>query len=258
MAAAKVIKAKVQERQPYRQILLEAARQCTEAECKRLQLSYLATAISLLQAKPWDDDTPDASYTETLTLYTEAAEAKAHVHADAAVMLLETILANARDVFHKIPAYILLSRIRVVQGDSIESFRVLQSALSGLGLTIRNRSVEECRTKFKELVADFEALEPFELESRQLSDDDTLIAIAEVLTESMSTAWVIDILQFFRTTLDLFDLTLHKGITTQAGLALSSFATIAISRFDLVHLGVKLGMMADAFFERFEDGKSNF
>ena len=74
-AAAHLIKRRVQHRKPYRNLLHAAAKVAIDSGARPSALQFYETILALLQTEPWVDRSDhDATYKETLTIYTEAAE----------------------------------------------------------------------------------------------------------------------------------------------------------------------------------------
>ena len=74
------IKERIKVRLPYRDLLYQAAETGRETGARKSGLHYFKCCISLLQDEPWTDSNEDASYAETLALFTRSAEAHWYVY----------------------------------------------------------------------------------------------------------------------------------------------------------------------------------
>lgn len=187
LKAVKLIKAKIKERAPYRRILTLAAGQLTESKSIETRLQYLTNALTLLQERPWNDDNPDCSYTETLLLHIQTSEAYSRTsYTGAARQLLEVALQHSRSVFDKVPSYILLSRIMVKSGQIHEGYAILRHALSQFDIMVTDSSWDECDAKFHEMQQQLEDLTVDALDAREVNEDPTQVAVSELFSEAIT------------------------------------------------------------------------
>ena len=90
-----IIRQRVRIRRPYRQLLFECARLCTERGARPTAAKFYTNAVALLQSDPWNDNAEDASYEETSQLYLRAAECYLYMgNHGAANALLGTIFMD--------------------------------------------------------------------------------------------------------------------------------------------------------------------
>ena len=139
--ALSAIKQRAQVRLPFRDLLYQAAETAKESGARLAGIHYFEACIQLLQDDPWSDSKEDASYAETLTLYTRAAEAYwYHNDYDGASTCLKPIFANARSATDKAPASMICSRVSMQKGDHKSAFLRLRNLLAGLGVTVPDRT----------------------------------------------------------------------------------------------------------------------
>ena len=256
-ASSNVIKTQVQNRAAYRLVLLEAADKASDAGGIGAGLEYFKACLHLLQDEPWDDSNPDASYRQTLDLHCKAAESFWISSQDEpAKRLLEAIFEKAQGadaVYDRVPAYVLRSRISTKQADPNTAFSLLKQCLEELGLDVPETSWEENDVKFHKLCEELQQTNMEEQFRRPLSQCKNLNTVASVLAEVLSAAYWISPLIFYRLTLVEFDLHLHRGNTTQAGLVYTHFAAVILGRFpQMLEFGCDVvGQAAERFFEQY-------
>lgn len=251
-----VIKHRVVKKAAHRDLLYQAAETAREAGAKSAGLYYFKHCLDLLQDDPWDESLGDASYVETLTLMTRAAEAYWYMgHYDEASVLLTDIYSHARSAADKAPAAIIKNRMYVAQGDSKTAFMVLLQVVAELGVKIPSLTWDECDEEFQRLVPQLQA-KALDLtlagRTNQRGDVQTL---GPIFTELLSAYFWYDTLLFYQGTLSIMSLYLERGMFAQVGLGLVHFASIAVHRFSLVQCGMELGDMALKIFDAFENEK---
>jgi serine/threonine protein kinase/tetratricopeptide (TPR) repeat protein len=248
------IKRRVKGKAPYRDLLFQAAEAARESGARTSGLHYFQHCLQLLPDDPWDDDVSiDATYAETLTLKTRAAEAFWYNQQyEEASKLLEEVNEHARDVVDKAPVAIILSRMHAQRGDSSTAFHSLKTALAELGLPITDRTWDECDDEFQRLVP-LLMTSPPQIEGFDItSTDRTLTTIGAVLTELQSSAYWTDHKLFYNASLTIMSFYLERGLYPQVALGYINLAAIAIWRFSMVTTAVEFGNTAIRLLELFE------
>lgn len=122
--AASVIKARVQHRRRFRGLLFVAAQQALESGARSSALEYYKACLDLMQPDPWKEGVEDASYDETLSVYSRAAELYWYQDQDSeAHRLIAAIFRGGRSAADKAPAWILQSRLFAQRGDLAAAFQ---------------------------------------------------------------------------------------------------------------------------------------
>ncbi|KAK5168940.1 Chk1 protein kinase [Saxophila tyrrhenica] len=246
-----VIKKRVSHRASYRDLLYQAAESARDSGARRSGLYYFKCCINLLQDEPWRDG-EDCSYSETLALFTRAAEACLQSgDFNSAGLCLRPIFKNARDATDKAPASIICSRISTAQGRANAAFCRLKDALEELGVEIPDCTWEECDEEFHRHLDLLRGREP-DFTAAATTTDRTLSVIGAVLTELSSTTFWMDSLLFYQANLRMLNLYLERGLFPQAGVGFVHFASIAVYRFSLVQVGLEFGNTALRIFDHFE------
>lgn len=247
------LKRRVRNKKEYRGLLYQAAEMARESGARSTELYYFRHCLDLLPTSPWQDDpTGDATYQETLTLKTRAAEAFWYAQEyDEATMLLKEVNTNALDAVDKAPAAIIMSRMHAQRGNSQKAFESLQAALSVLGLDIADRTWDECDEHFHKLLLRLQSSPP------RLSDyvEDVgkeISTLGAILTELQSSAYWTDHLLFFRSSLAIMDLYLDRGLFPQVGLGYINLSSIAIWRFNMLQIAIKFGKIALQIFDHYK------
>ena len=200
-AAAHLIKRRVQQRKPYRNLLHAAAKVAINSGARPSALQYYETILALLQTDPWiDRPDQDATYKETLTIHTEAAELFWHQgRFDEAQKALDAIFAKARTAAHKAPAWILQSKLFAQRGDMSRSCAALKTSLMELGQKFdAEMAWARCDQELVKLdqVLNRESIDmAFE---KPLSTDPDIIATGSVIVEAISSAFWTDPLLFYQ------------------------------------------------------------
>lgn len=244
-ASAKIIKRTIHLRRPYRSVLFTAASRLTESQSVESRLQYLSNALALLQDNPWDD-TADSSYSESILLHIQTAEAYSRTeYIDLAKHLLDTALSRSRTIFDKVPSYILLSRIQVKKGQMVEAFATVRDALGQFGYTFQDVNWPAWDQKFQGMRPELEKLTTNEFDGRPINIDPTVAAISELFSEGLSLAYWIDVRLYADMSLQFLDVTLHRGMTAHSTQSFANIASCVITRFNLIELGVKLSKSPD-------------
>ncbi|OCL11555.1 hypothetical protein AOQ84DRAFT_373926 [Glonium stellatum] len=253
--AVDLIKARVQHRAPYRDVLYQAAEHACESGARSTGLYYYSHCLNLLQNDPWDEAMPDVYYQETLTLFTRSAECYWYQGIyESAMSLLQTTFNKAKDAVDKAPSWIIQSRVFAVRGDSFAAFHALKQCLNDLGVHISETTWEECDAEFQRICSLLQSVNREELLSRPASTDDrALMTMGAVFVELLSAAFWSNSLLFYQMTLKMIDVHLHRGTVPQIGLCYVHLATICTARFSLTELGVEIGDIAKQLMERFRD-----
>lgn len=248
------LKRRVKNKKDYRALLYQAAETARESGARSSELYYFKHCLDLLPKTPWKDDAlGDATYQETLTLKTRAAEAFWYSQQyDEAAKLLDEVNTHARDTIDKAPAAIILSRMYAQRGDSEKAFDSLKKALSGLGLEIAESTWDGCDEDFHHLIT--------RLQSKPLLVDGESTAVVSkelgtlgaLLTELQSSAYWTDHLLFYRSSLAIMELYLERGLFPQVGLGYINLAAIAIWRFSMIQMAMDFGNTALRIIDHYE------
>jgi signal transduction histidine kinase/CheY-like chemotaxis protein len=249
-AALEVIKKRVSQRAPFRNLLYQAAETARDSGARASGLHYFKCCIDLLQDDPWVDG-EDSSYNETLSLYTRAAEAFWHSRDfETAHTFLRPIFENARSPTDKAPASIICSRTSVSLGDAKSAFRRLKGALYELGVEIPDFTLEECDDEYHRHLAVLRERE-VDLSNATVSDR-TLSVVGALLVELTSTSFWMDSLLFYQATLRIISLYIERGVYPHVALGFIHFATISVYRFNLIQGGLEFGRTALRILDHFD------
>lgn len=248
------LKRRVENKKDYRALLYQAAETARESGARSSELYYFKHCLELLPKYPWQDDAVgDATYQETLTLKTRAAEAFWYAQQyDEASKLLDEVNTHARDTIDKAPAAIMFSRMYAQRGNSEKAFDSLKAALSGLGLQIADSTWEGCDEDFHRLVLRLQSQPPLLDNESGPRVDKELGTLGALLTELQSSAYWTDNLLFYRSSLAIIELYLKQGLFPQVGLGYVNLAAIAIWRFSMVQMAVEFGNTALQIFNYYE------
>lgn len=249
-----LIKERVPARKRYRNVLFQAAMTATESGARPTALWYYQNCLSLLQDDPWDDDSPDVYYEETLKIYVQSAEIFWYQgkSEDALTLLAETF-AHAKTPACKTRSWILQSRLFAQRGDSLAAFTALKTSLIELGLELEETTWEACDADYKKIVDHLKTLDFMELLQRPVSTDPDLIAMGTVLIEAMSAAFWTDALLFFQMAIQMITVHLKRGPFIQIGLGYTHFAMIVVSRFRDIDFALKLADLSRSFLNLYRD-----
>lgn len=230
-------------RRPYRQLLFECARLCTERGARPTAAKFYTNAVALLQSDPWNDSAEDASYEETSQLYLRAAECYLFMgNHGAANALLGTIFMSARTAFDKAPASVLQSRIFSQAGDAEEALACLVQCLKELGVEFDEKpAYEKADAEFERLAVQLQSMERSEIVDSPHTDDPNLASIGAVLADAISAAWWSDCLMFYHLSLVMVNVHLTRGAFPSSGLAFLHLSMVALSRHAMPELAVELG-----------------
>lgn len=247
------IKHRAKRKEPFRDLLYQAAETARETGARKIGLFYFKNCLDLLSSDPWNDEDDDASYGETLTLMTRAAENFWFCgDLKESSRLLSEILTNARDGIDKVPARIISSRMHVQDGDNRAAFVPLYSAIMELGVQLKQEtSWEECDAEFERLLPMIQA-KPFDSEAAQQDISRRVSTLGALFIELLSAAFWHDALLFYHITLKLMELYLQEGIFPHVGIGLVHLGTIAVGRFNLLQPGLTFGTWAMKVFDTYE------
>ncbi|KAK4556157.1 Chk1 protein kinase [Recurvomyces mirabilis] len=248
------VKLRAKHNTPFRDLLYQAAETARESGARKSGLWYFKHCLDLLHKDPWSDDHDDASYGETLTLMTKAAEAYWYCgQMNEAGVLLKQVMTNAREPADKAPATIIASRMYNVAGDNKTAFDILEAALLDLGISLSSPTMEECDAEFEQLLPAVQAKCSNLGDFQENSGDRELFTLGALLVELLSAAFWENNLLFYRVTLQIVKLYLERGMFPHVGLGLVHMGNIAISRFNLLTWGIELGNAALKVFDEYPD-----
>ncbi|KAL1883080.1 hypothetical protein VTK73DRAFT_10006 [Phialemonium thermophilum] len=250
-----IIKSRVTHRLPYRQVLLECAQAATESGARPTAAKYYSTAVALLQADPWDDTKEDVSYSETVRLYLQAAEAYLYPGQHAAAnVLLQTVLTSARTAMDKAAAWVLQSRIYAQSGNSMQALESLKQCLKVLDVTFDDEpTYEKCDAEFHRLSVRVLDMEQTELLGSPESDPNSLASVGAVLAETVSAGWWSNYLQCYNMSLLMLKTHLDQGPFPQSGMAFLYVAMISLSRFNMIQLATQLSTVSLELLDKYRD-----
>ncbi|GAB7360932.1 hypothetical protein MBLNU230_g0916t1 [Neophaeotheca triangularis] len=253
--ANEVVKLRETWREPFRDLLYQAAETARETGARSIGLYYIKHCLDLLADDPWaESEATDASYTETLTLLTKAAEAYwYHGDVEKAESILHEIFSHVRDPKDRAPAAIIQSRMYAIQGDSRSAFLSLKRALGDLGIDLPSTDWKTCDAEFERLIGQLKA-KTVDLSGLSLDDvDHDLLTIGALMVELLSASFWTDTLLFYEATLKIMQVYLKRGPFPQVGLGYIHLAALGVSRFGLMQCGMEFGSTALKFFETFHD-----
>ena len=186
-ASARLIKSRVQDRRPFREILTAAARKAIESGSRATALKHFETCISLMEPEPWVTD-----YAETLDVFTKAAELYWHQGQwDEADELLTVVICNARTASDKAPAWVIHSRLLARQGNLPAAFDALKTSMAELGLTSSQNptsSWEICDSRYQYLCQRLKAMTEDEIVERPVDLSPDKASLGQVISETISAA----------------------------------------------------------------------
>jgi signal transduction histidine kinase/predicted ATPase/CheY-like chemotaxis protein len=249
-----VIKERVPFRARYRDVLYQAAQAATESGARPTALSYYRVCIDLLQPGRWIDSSQDSVYSETLQIYTSAAELfyLQGMSTEAFGLLNETFL-HARKAADKTRSWILHGRIFSTRGDYNAAIQTLTSSLAEFGVVFKQSTWVECDTAFKELEDRIKRADHADLMRRPLSEDGNVIAMGTIMAEALNAAFWTDNLLFYRMTIEFVKSHIDRGTCVQIGIGYCCLAMISIARFENVELGLLLGDIARSYLDQIDD-----
>ena len=250
------IKKSLPHRKPFRKILMDHARTTCESGVRFAAVKVYACCIELLQDEMWDDGVEDASYQETLQIYTGAAECYLYCgQSQEARLLLASVSSNARTALDSAPSWILQSRAYTQEGDTTSAFNALKECLSALDVHVDDEpTFPACDIEFKRLCNDIQSSSKSALVEKPIDEENThLAAVGAVLVEATSAAFWSDTLQFYQMTLIMVNTCLTSGSFPQAGMGFLQLALIAITRHNKIELADECGNIALALIEKWKD-----
>lgn len=251
-ASVDLIKQRCLVRAQYREILFTAASKLIAIQGGRASaLNYLTNALTLLQRNPWDDDGHDVDYDETMQLFVQTAETYwLQGFVEPALALLNTSSKKAKTPAGRVPSQILHSRIMARRGDSEKSIQILLQCLSELGITVSRSTFEECDARLETLMPvlrDGSAIKKLlDLSSPTAGK----LVGGDVLGEAMTASFWTDPILYYQLALIELELHLKNGNSVYSGLAYIHIATIVVTRFDDIKLGLQLGNAGHMFFAK--------
>jgi predicted ATPase len=252
--AVELIKQRVHNRRSYRNVLFQGAMTATESGARPTALWYYQNCLALLQDDPWDDESSDVFYDETLKIYVQAAEIFWYQgKSEEALNLLADTFAHAKTPACKTRSWILQSRLFAQRGDSLAAFTALKTSLIELGLELEETNWEACDEKYRKLSAKLKSLDHLELLQRPLPNDPDIIAMGTVLIEAMSAAFWTDALLFFQMAVQMISVHLERGPFVQIGLGYTHFAMITAARFHDVDFALKLADLSRSFLNLYRE-----
>ncbi len=209
----------------------------------------------MLQLNPWDENSEDVSYDETIQLYLKAAECHLYMgHHSSANVLLHTVFNSAKTALDKAPAWVLQSRIFAQSGDSRQALESLKRCLKALDFQFDEEpTFQKCDAKFEELSAKLQTMDRAQLTNQPVISDPSLICLGAVLAEASSAAWWSDCVCFYHLALLMLETHLTLGAFPQSGMAFLQVSMIALSRFNMIQFSVELGSVCLDLLERFRD-----
>ena len=251
------VKLRAKRKAPFRDLLFQAAETARESGARKVGFWYFKHCLDLLPENPWTDDDDDASYGETLTLMTKAAEAAAYLgHNEEAGKLLQQVFQQGRDPCDRAPATIIGSRLYAQRGNSRVAFSLINTALSELDHDIPSADMDECDREFEKLIPRLQAKNAEILESPLLGGqviDRELQVKGALFVELVSAAFWSDTLLFYQTTLELLKLYLSQPVFPQVGLALVHGGTMMVHRFNLIRPALEFGNTALRIFDAYPE-----
>ncbi|KAF2770401.1 hypothetical protein EJ03DRAFT_382079 [Teratosphaeria nubilosa] len=254
-----VVKARAKRKQPYREVLYQAAETARETGARQAGLFYFRNCLDLLPSDRWSNNkSADASYGETLTLYIRAAESYWLVNEfDEATRLLDEVNKRARDPSDKAPAAIIGSRMYAQRGLSADSTALLTSALRDLGVLVGEADDDTCDAEFERLMPMIQT-KPFVLpgdEDESLSPthtvDRTIWVRGSLLVELLSASFWTNPTLLYEGTLKLMELYLAYGVFPHVGTGFMHLGSICAGRFNLIQAALNFGDMGLKVFDIF-------
>ncbi|GIZ48579.1 hypothetical protein CKM354_001163300 [Cercospora kikuchii] len=249
----KAIKRRAPKKTQFRELLYQAAETAKESGARKSGLYYFQACLEMLPANPWNDETGDATYAETLTLFIRAAEAFWYNgEYEDATTLLNAVFSHARHATDKAPAAIILSRMYVQKGDSKTAFEGLRQALVDLGLAIEDRTLEQCDEELQRLLPQLQeaSMDLSGIEAKDI--DRSLMTLGALLTELQSSAYWTDPVLFYNATLTIMKLYLERGMYPQVALGYVNLAAISVWRFSMVQPAMQFADRAHQIVDHFD------
>ncbi|OAA63017.1 two-component sensor protein histidine protein kinase [Cordyceps fumosorosea ARSEF 2679] len=255
--AVPLIKTRIPKREHFRKLLTECAQDAVENGARPTASKYYSKALQLLQPGPWDPDSPDVSYDETLRLHLRTAECYLYMSKlSKANDLLSIIFSNAKTPLDKAPAYVLQSRIFAQNGNSLAALISLKDCMATIGVDVeREPTYEACDKKFEELATKIKSMDRSTITAARTSNDQVMASIGAVLSESLSAAWWSDCLEYYYLTLVMLDTHLTRGAFPQSGVAFLNMGVVALCRFSMAEFAVELGVISQ---DLLYDGRDTF
>ncbi|KAL6715259.1 Chk1 protein kinase [Lecanora helva] len=254
--AAKVILRRVKNRHPFRALLVNAAQNALESGARPTALEYYEHGLSLLQVDPWNENSFDVYYIETLCMYTKTAELYWHQGRSIdAENLIGVIFQGAHSASDKAPAWILQSKLFAQKGKMQGAFTALKTSLLELGLDVSTTPTwESCDTDYLDLSSRLQAASFTDIISKPLSSDRTVLAMGALLTEAISAGFWSNSLLFCQIAQAMVSTHLSQSATfPQAGLGFAYLAIIAIGRRADLSFGLQMHDISKQLLSQYGD-----
>ena len=169
------------------------------------------------------------------------------------MVLLDETFNSARCAADKTRSYILHGRILSKQGRYGETFEILRTCLTGLGLQLPATTWDDEDANFKKLESKLRQLDRVELVQRPLSEDKAVIAVGTVLSDTLGAAYWYDSLLWYQLVIEYCNTVVNSGNFIQAGVGFNMLGVAAIGRFKDFQLGVMYGEIAQDYYTTFDD-----
>lgn len=162
---------------------LQAARKSKQSLAYETEFHCLKKAQSLLPPDPWE-----ACYHETLALFTELTEAAFHIgnFSELDQGILE-VLNHAKNIFDKIPIYLLKSDLYISKSQQMEGIKLLLPVLAELGMIFpENPEPADVGQKLFQVKAKVDALTIKQLLELPEIDDPAKLAAIRISVKLLS------------------------------------------------------------------------
>ena len=252
--AADIIKERNPIRAIHRDVLWRGAKKASESGAETTALWYYKTCIQLLQGTCWDETTPDVSYDETLQLYVNTAE-KLYLadHLTEAEELLSETFVNAKANADKARSWILWARIFNKRGDFAGAANSLKCGLEELGLSLRQKSLEQLDAELKEFTPRVHKFDTDQLQSRPISEDRDVIALGTLLSEALSSAWWANSAFWYQLVLESMKAYLDRGVFVQGPICFFNLAMCYVARLKDTKSALSISELAQELLQGTED-----
>lgn len=253
--ASRIIRSRVVERLDYRKILWAAAQTAAQSGARPSALWYYRRCLEFLQNDPWDDNSIDVYYDETLRLHIAAAEmAWSQGYNREALELLSQIFQHGKTAVCKSKAWIIKAKLYAQLGDHPGSMNSLLTCLEELGVHLREPTTyEKCDAAYDDLKRHLENADLNAVARKSVSKDINTITIGTVMAEAMSVTFWDDGLTFYRTAIEMMNHHLFQGGFVQICIGCAHLAMITFSRFRDLELAIKLSDLSLTLFDRCPD-----
>ena len=246
--AAPLIRKMVTRRADYRKLLVHAAQMALASGARATALRYLDTALVLLQDNPWDEDSPDVEYNETLNLHVQVSQLHWHQgDNEQAQRVLGSIFVNVSSAKDKATPWIIQSRIFMRRGHTEAAFSALRTSLTELGLYLDvTPTWESCDKQYHVVRAKLRSMNHDSRKRRQWRRSSDENPTGVVLVEAISAAFWTDRVTFYQMVLKAAELYLQDfEAYSHIGLGLAYFALV--SRHMLNRLVLQLNLCLGSY-----------